>query len=248
MDKTQCRYTDGDNQILNPNLDTCPEAISAVKILQIAASQGQKIYTITPKNAATTLTKLPLSGSTGDEIRQAIAAGKEVTFHERGISTHGWSGVGYSIIDPDSGVGSYLIEGKGNGSAFILGIAMLSFAFPPLAVVFFAGITASFASAITVAGLIGVMVYGVKSFIKKIDKVLKAENLTEEEKTASVKVMATFTIIGNSLGALATKSVAQGDYSVFAALFSLIAGQVSTLFGLIAGFMDFARGAMKEKE
>ena len=51
----------------------------------------------------------------GSEIREAIEAGMEVTFHERSINAHGWSGTGYSIVDPETGVGSYLIEGKGNG-------------------------------------------------------------------------------------------------------------------------------------
>ena len=51
----------------------------------------------------------------GQEIRSAIEAGKEVTFHERGINAHGFSGYGYVITDPDTGGGAYLIEGKGNG-------------------------------------------------------------------------------------------------------------------------------------
>ncbi|WP_347486130.1 hypothetical protein ABFV80_001149 [Vandammella animalimorsus] len=51
----------------------------------------------------------------GVEIRNAIQAGKEVTFHEARINEHGWSGYGYSIVDPETGAGAYLIEGKGNG-------------------------------------------------------------------------------------------------------------------------------------
>ena len=42
-------------------------------------------------------------------------AGKEVTFHEKSINAHGWTGVGYIIVDPDTGAGAYLIEGKGSG-------------------------------------------------------------------------------------------------------------------------------------
>ena len=51
----------------------------------------------------------------GQEIQSAIQAGKEVTFHERGINAHGFSGYGYIITDPDTGGGAYLIEGRGNG-------------------------------------------------------------------------------------------------------------------------------------
>ena len=43
-----------------------------------------------------------------------------MTFHERPIKAHGWTGYGYSIIDPETGAGAYLIEGSGNGG-FIVG-------------------------------------------------------------------------------------------------------------------------------
>jgi hypothetical protein len=33
----------------------------------------------------------------------------------RAISVNGWSGAGYSVIDPETGAGGYLIEGGANG-------------------------------------------------------------------------------------------------------------------------------------
>ncbi len=54
----------------------------------------------------------------------------EVTSSARGINAHGWSGTGYSIVDPETGVGCYLIEGKGNGSYFLglyLGLALITY-------------------------------------------------------------------------------------------------------------------------
>jgi len=51
-----------------------------------------------------------------EEIQNGIAAGKEVTVHEKAINAYGFSGFGYIIIDPETGVGGYLIEGKGSGS------------------------------------------------------------------------------------------------------------------------------------
>jgi len=116
IDRKQCRYTDENGQIQNPSLTDCPQAVSAVKALAIAARQGQKIYTITQKNAAAALPKLSLSRGVAEEIQNAIAAGKEVTVHEKAINAYGFSGFGYIIIDPETGVGGYLIEGKGNGS------------------------------------------------------------------------------------------------------------------------------------
>jgi len=119
VDKSSCRYVDETGQIKNPTLEPCDEAISAVKAIAIAQSEGQKIYTITPQNAATALAALPVGGDVGAEIRSAVQAGKEVMVHERAITAHGWTGYGYVIIDPDTGAGSYLIEGRGNGAILI---------------------------------------------------------------------------------------------------------------------------------
>ena len=58
-----------------------------------------------------------------EEIRQAIAAGKEVTIHEKAITESGWSGAGYAVIDPETGAGAYLIEGGARG-AIILAITL----------------------------------------------------------------------------------------------------------------------------
>ena len=121
VDKSQCRYTDENGQIQNPTQADCAQAVSAVKAIAIAQAQGQKIYTINQSNAATALAKLPVGGTVGQEIQSAIQAGKEVTFHERGINAHGFSGYGYIITDPETGGGAYLIEGKGNGGIFLLG-------------------------------------------------------------------------------------------------------------------------------
>ena len=48
-----------------------------------------------------------------------------MTFHERPIKAHGWTGYGYSIVDPETGAGAYLIEGRGNGGvlAWLSGLA-----------------------------------------------------------------------------------------------------------------------------
>jgi hypothetical protein len=115
VDKTTCRYLDENGQIKNPAQADCAQGISAVKAIAIAQSQGQKIYTINQGNRATALPKLTIGGDVGAEIRNAINAGKEVTFHESPINAHGWSGYGYIITDPDTGAGAYVIEGKGNG-------------------------------------------------------------------------------------------------------------------------------------
>ena len=126
VNKSQCRYQDENGQVQNPTQADCAQAVSAVKALAIAQAEGQRIYTINQSNAATALPKLSIGGDVGAEIRNAIQAGKEVTFHERQISAHGWTGYGYVITDPDTGAGAYLIEGKGNGAVlFIAGVSIL---------------------------------------------------------------------------------------------------------------------------
>ncbi|MDR3351794.1 MAG: transglutaminase-like domain-containing protein [Zoogloeaceae bacterium] len=115
VDRNQCRYADENGQIKNPALPDCGQAVSAVKAIAIAQSQGQKIYTITQQNASTALAKLPIGGSVGQEIRNAVLSGKEVTVHEKPINAFGWSGYGYTVIDPETGAGGYVIEGGGNG-------------------------------------------------------------------------------------------------------------------------------------
>ncbi len=119
VDKSQCRYTDEQGQIKNPTQQDCAQAVSAVKAIAIAQAQGQKIYTINQSNAATALPKLPVGGTVGQEIQSAVQAGKEVTVHEKPISAHGFTGYGYTITDPETGAGAYLIEGRGNGGILI---------------------------------------------------------------------------------------------------------------------------------
>ncbi len=100
------------------------EAISAVKALQKANAQGQRIYHITQANQAAILGNIHHDVDTMDEIRNALNAGKEVITHTDAVSVPGWSGAGYIITDPDTGAGAYKIAGGGNG-----GYLGLSFGF-----------------------------------------------------------------------------------------------------------------------
>ncbi len=97
-----------------------PQGISAVKALQLASQQGQKIYHITPQNQAQALSSLHLDGLAMSEITQALAAGKEVITHTDRISVPGWTGEGYVLFDPVSGDGAYKITGGANGGWYTL--------------------------------------------------------------------------------------------------------------------------------
>lgn len=91
------------------------QGISAVKALQIASSQGQTIYTVTKANYAEILPKLNHSTDVMTDVRNAINAGKEVTISQTQVHAFGWSGTGYIVLDPESGVGAYLIGGGADG-------------------------------------------------------------------------------------------------------------------------------------
>jgi hypothetical protein len=92
------------------------QAASAVKVLQIAVNQGQRIYDITEQNRSQAFSNLYLDNNAMSEISLALTAGKEVITHTNQISVPGWTGAGYVILDPSTGDGAYKISGGSNGS------------------------------------------------------------------------------------------------------------------------------------
>ena len=110
-------------QMFNTDPTNPVEAISAVKALQIANSQGQKIYQINQTNVDTVVPNLNLSSDIIDEIKIAVSQGKEVTAHTSNVSVPGWNGAGYIVINPTTGDGAYFISGGSNG-----GFAQIVFA------------------------------------------------------------------------------------------------------------------------
>ncbi len=98
--------------------------ISAVKAIQIAAAEGQKIWTITQANLSTALAAIDLPSDIETDIRNSVYAGKEVTAHETAVNFYGSSQVGYVVIDPTTGAGGYLIGGGENGGFIALGYTL----------------------------------------------------------------------------------------------------------------------------
>ena len=60
------------------------------------------------------------------DIRNGVNAGKTVTVHGSQITLNGWSGTGYTILDPESGDGAYMIGGGLDGGVtnFLLGFGV----------------------------------------------------------------------------------------------------------------------------
>ena len=119
----QCNLAGASNLVAG--LPDCPQGISAVKAIAIAFAQGQKIYTITQSvyQANPNIVNNNLSAhsqSTRDKVQEALDAGYEITIHESPITESGWTGAGYSMIDPNTGSGGYLIDGGSNGGWYAL--------------------------------------------------------------------------------------------------------------------------------
>lgn len=198
LDKTQCRYTDqGDPtavppiapRIVNPNAADCAEAISAVRAVAIARDEGQKIFRITPSNAAQAIPLLQHRSSVIDEVRAAVQVGNEVVIHEKAITKHGWTGAGYAVIDPNTGAGAYLIEGKGNG-AFMVAFIFMALAIIVPVLLLSAGVIGTFA---------GVLAIGL-SFANFLDFVGKIKNISNEKDFNDLAAAKTLSAILSLLG------------------------------------------------
>lgn len=104
----------------NPALPACPNGMSAVKAIGLAAQKGQKIYSITrdvyarnPNIVDEAL--IAHSNETRSAIQRHLNAGMEVVIHESPLTQDGWKGAGYIYTDTATGSGGYIIEGGSNG-------------------------------------------------------------------------------------------------------------------------------------
>lgn len=94
---------------------TVQDGMSAVKALQIAAAQGQRIYMISSANSQEAISALNLSSDVENEVALAVFNGLKVVVSQNNIQSNGWTGVGYIITDPSTGTGAYKISGGHNG-------------------------------------------------------------------------------------------------------------------------------------
>jgi hypothetical protein len=207
----------------NPALPNCPQGISAVKALQIAAQAGQRIYTITPEvfqnNPNIVSGQLNQhSADTQDRVQNYLQAGYEVSIHQSPITQDGWSGAGFIVIDQATGAGAYLIEGGSNGAwlNYVAG-ALLSFFVVPFALLS-AGVGIA---TILISGAL--LIYSMSSFIKTINEILAKVNLTSEQKSGSIKLISALTVLGNLFSAY--KIDGKSSAVVFS---TLMAGMLAT--------------------
>ncbi|BEP92018.1 hypothetical protein GmRootA79_04020 [Acidovorax sp. A79] len=90
-------------------------SVSTTQIMAIAAREGQRIYSITQENISSALPALAVDSAVKEDIENAVANGMVAFVPEREIAHKGYRGVGYILMDPDSGAAAYLIDGGRNG-------------------------------------------------------------------------------------------------------------------------------------
>lgn len=167
-------------------LPECPQGISAVKAIGIAAAQGQKIYTITQKiyadNPGIVNSAISThSSDTQNRVQQLLDAGYEVTIHAAPIAQGGWVGAGYMAIDPSTGAGAYTIEGGSNGGQVTMSGIERDSAFAAMASAFII-----FCLMIPIMGPVALAIFGglmylsLKSFIEEVNATLETKPMGEQ--------------------------------------------------------------------
>jgi len=178
---------------------------------------------------------LPLLGmgvETKNDIRAAINAGKIVTAHQSAITVGTWSGFGYTVIDPVTGAGAYMISGGTNGgvidamSNLLTGISA-KIGLHSLVLNAGGGLAATIGNFLALA-----------SFLLGIIKALF--NCVSEQATRDMIVATTFF---NTLG-IATLGVAGELFSNLAAAGTLSVGIAGALFWLSGIVVALAVGAL----
>ncbi|MCX6829606.1 MAG: hypothetical protein NT002_10040 [candidate division Zixibacteria bacterium] len=94
------------------------EAISAVKILELAVDSGIAICEITTSIAAD-CPGFNHPSSIRNAVNSALAKGHHVIIPQRDFTYYDWSGTGYIDIDPVTCAAGYIISGGHNGGATV---------------------------------------------------------------------------------------------------------------------------------
>jgi hypothetical protein len=87
------------------------DAVSAVKVIQIARERGVSIEWIDAANLITVLPLLQVPITVKTDIVNAVNAGQTVLIPRQAVQINEWSGVGYIVEDPATNRSAYLISG-----------------------------------------------------------------------------------------------------------------------------------------
>lgn len=210
------------------NAPTQPHGVSAVKALAIAASQGQRIYTLNLSNQlnhAAALATLQMATEGKLEISNALAAGKEVTFHPSQITIDGWTGSGYLIIDPETGAGAYKIGGGANGG--FVGKAIFALTLTVIAIAIILPVIIMLAEGITILSLVtlGFAVKNAKDYVRGLGKVSSFSEFNKLSATAAIDAIFDITAAFFA-GKLAHDEAKATDVEFGAFIAAIMAGQL----------------------
>ncbi|QOC23504.1 hypothetical protein IC757_05015 [Wenzhouxiangella sp. AB-CW3] len=110
------------------------EGVSAVAAIAKAQAEGQRVFHVTQDNLDQVMTEISISQASREDIQRAVSQfGYEAVVHEAPITVPGWRGSGYILTNPETGAGSYMIDGGENG-AFAIHM-LLAIAAPILAII-----------------------------------------------------------------------------------------------------------------
>ena len=92
-------------------------AVSAVRTIELAYSQGIPVETITSADAANIGSLVGYDDGTLAEMRNGVAAGETLTAPARTVDYGGFTGIeGYTLVDPQTGDGLYRLGASLNGA------------------------------------------------------------------------------------------------------------------------------------
>ena len=90
-------------------------SISTAKALALAASEGVTVYDLTAENVDAVLPGLPLDPRVKDEVKDATARGFLARVPGEPITHLDWTGVGYLLLDEQTGEAAYQLQGGHSG-------------------------------------------------------------------------------------------------------------------------------------
>ena len=93
--------------------DNAFESISAIKALQVANDLSIPIVRIDRNNLGQLRSSLSVGSDTLSTIEDAVNSGKTVITPSTEFSYKNWTGIGYVILDTNTGAGAYMIGGMG---------------------------------------------------------------------------------------------------------------------------------------
>jgi len=99
--------------------------ISAMRLIQSANSAGIPIVAIGAANVDGVLSPLALSSQVKNDIRSAANAGKLVLVPASNLTIGQWAGVGYVVLDTETGAAAFQISGGLSGGVADIGVALV---------------------------------------------------------------------------------------------------------------------------